>query len=254
MNSTRPSSPSALALSRRRADLLAGDVIGLDRDAVMPRHVKRQRPPAASRLDHRRSRLEPELAADQFHLGGLRFFQRNLGRRKVGARVNHLPIEPEAIEVVADVVVMIDVRSRAAQRVGPRPAPPLGQGCRQAAARLRVFGTVDDFEELQEIALDLDAAVAEGVAKIQVDIGQKLPERAAVVDFHPGLGSGVADRFTVPKHQGDRRVADGAQQAANQPALHGPHPAAFPTGSRLNQSSRRPAGPFRRQGRPRRNR
>ena len=76
--------PLGLGVLAGRADLLAGDVIGLHVDAVMPRHVKGQCPPAASRLDHRFSRLEPELAADQFHLGHLRFFQGNLGRRKIG--------------------------------------------------------------------------------------------------------------------------------------------------------------------------
>ena len=128
--------------------------------------------------------------------------------------------------------MVIDVRSRTAERVGPRLAPPLGQGRRQTAGRLCVFGAINDFQELQEIALDLDTAVAERVAKVQIHVGQKLPKRVAVVDFHVGFGSGMADGFTVPKHQRDRRVANGAQQAANQPALHGPHPAAFPAGSR----------------------
>ena len=79
--------------------------------------------------------------------------------------------------------------SRHSARAAARPP----RGCALRA--------VDHFQELQEIALNLHTAFAQRIAKGQIDVGQELPERAAVVDYQPGLGRSVAVRLAVPKHQ-----------------------------------------------------
>ena len=98
----------------RIGDLLGGYVVGLHRDAVVLGHVQRQRAPAAARFDHRFAGREAQLAADVVELRCLRLLQRHRGVGKIGAGVDHVPVEPELVEIVADVVMVVDI--------APRPA------------------------------------------------------------------------------------------------------------------------------------
>ena len=99
---------------RRRArarvpDLLVGDVERPDVCAVLARHVDGERAPAAPCLDHALPGPQLELPAHMVHLGLLRFLEGGVLARVVGAGVHHFLVEPEPIEVVADIVVVVDV-------------------------------------------------------------------------------------------------------------------------------------------------
>jgi hypothetical protein len=78
------------------------------------------------RLDDAIPGSEVDLAADVLHLRQLRLLEARLRGGEVGAGVDHLLVEPQAIEVVADVVVVVDVVASAAAGVGPVPpaTPP----------------------------------------------------------------------------------------------------------------------------------
>src|SRR5271167_201360 len=118
----------ALALRpfARIHDLLMRDVEGLHPDAVALRHVNGQRSPAAAGFYHGFAGLQPKLATDHFELGLLRRFERGLGPREIGTGVKHALVEPQAVKVVGQVVVALDVGARATRRVGLEPVKPLG--------------------------------------------------------------------------------------------------------------------------------
>ena len=101
-----PSRARALA---RVGDLFLRDVEGADLDAVLARHVQREGAPSAAGFDDLLAGPEHQLAADVVELRALRLLQRGVRRVVVRAGVDHLLVEPQAVEVVAQVVVMLDV-------------------------------------------------------------------------------------------------------------------------------------------------
>jgi hypothetical protein len=136
-----------------KENLLVRDVERADRDAVVARHVQRQRAPSASRFDHGLARRETQFPADEIELGDLRFLERGIGAREIRARVDHVAVEPARVEVVAEVVVAADRRPRAiacafeqALRGVPLRRPPVTRH------------GVDAFQERFEIG-NLDAPV-----------------------------------------------------------------------------------------------
>src|SRR3546814_18371576 len=69
------------------------------------------------------SDLERQLRRDMRLLGDLCFLQRHVRPRPVSAAILHVRVEEEAVEVVADVVMMLDVGARpalAVDRADPR--------------------------------------------------------------------------------------------------------------------------------------
>ena len=124
-SSTRPARPSRARPLGRVADLLARNVPGAHLDAVVARHVQREAAPAATRLEHALAGPQPQLAADVVHLGALRGLQRHAGLGEIGAGVLHrLAVEPGGVEVVAEVVVPVDVVVRGRQRRDAAPGRP----------------------------------------------------------------------------------------------------------------------------------
>ena len=101
------------------------------------------------------------------------------GVGEVGARVlQRLAVEPQLVEVVADVVVVVDValRLREVRRQGP-PA-------REQLAECRVLGgiAIRFLEQGQKVAADLEAARAVEIAEVQVGVHDQHPQRLAVED------------------------------------------------------------------------
>ena len=92
----------------------------------MSGHVQRQCPPPAAGLDDVLPWSQRELPADQVELGALRDLQRRVGRLEVGAGVNHALVEPEPVEVVAQVVVDMHVLPGGPGRSGPHASGVLG--------------------------------------------------------------------------------------------------------------------------------
>ena len=76
-----------------------------------------------SGLDHPLPRAKLEFLADAMHLGNLRLLERAALIREIRAGIHHLLIEPQAVEVVAEIVVAVDVLSGGLQVVGLLPPP-----------------------------------------------------------------------------------------------------------------------------------
>jgi hypothetical protein len=89
----------------------AGHLVGIRRRAFG------KAAPAAADLQHRRARF-PELGQDALILvllGAVEFVGPGIERRGIG----HAGIEPQRIEIVADVVMVLDVARRALDRIAP---------------------------------------------------------------------------------------------------------------------------------------
>ena len=103
----------------RVRDLFPGVVVGAYLDAVMLCHVQGQRAPAAACLDDSLPRLELQLPAHVIELRDLRLVQCGGRCVVVGAGVHHALIQPQLVEIVAEVIVVMHVVPRAAERIGP---------------------------------------------------------------------------------------------------------------------------------------
>ncbi len=102
----------------RVVQLLTRDVDGRDAHPVMPRHVQGQGAPATSGFDDRLARLQSQFAADPIELCALRHVERRLWRFEVRTGVHEFAVEPQSVEVVAEIVVMVHVPAGTAERVG----------------------------------------------------------------------------------------------------------------------------------------
>ena len=121
----------------RVRDLLLRDVEAAHAHAVVLRHEQREAAPAAAGLDDALAGLQLQLAADVMHLRLLRLLDRHRGIREVRAGVlQRLAVEPQLVEVVAEVVVVVNVALRVRQ-VGRELA-----GRARAPGRWPVFSDV----------------------------------------------------------------------------------------------------------------
>ena len=157
----------AVRLLARPGQLLTGNIEGAHPHAMLLRHVARQSAPAAAGFDHLLSGLQSQLAADVLELGELGLLEAEVRRLEVGAGVLHRSaVEPLAIEVVAQVVVAMDVVARvgevgaAPRAVLPEAAQPGGPG---PAGALQM--PVDLDQHVAEVAVHPQAAGAEQLAK-----------------------------------------------------------------------------------------
>ena len=114
------------------------------------------------------------------HLGDLGLLEGRVGGREIGAGVDHLPVEPEGVEVVAEIVVMVRVGTRAAARVAApeHPAPPPPEPCQPVAP----LGPEDGVQHLLQVTVDLDPPVRVGVAEVELGRRPEEPEQ------RPGVG------------------------------------------------------------------
>jgi hypothetical protein len=95
------------------------DVERANLHAIRTSHVQSEPAPTEAGLDHRLTCTKLQLPADMIELGDLRLIERGVRRGVVRARVGHRASEPQLIEIVADVVVMVNVLAGAIQRVSP---------------------------------------------------------------------------------------------------------------------------------------
>src|SRR6185437_3817597 len=135
------------------------------------------------------------------------------------------------VELVADVVVVMDVVARARERVAARPVL---QGARepaqQRAARLGLRGgAIDRLEQRDEITLDLDATLAVEIPEPEMRIAHEREGHATVgeADRCDGLPARRCDALPIREHERNRRIAERPEQASNEPPLGGT-PARFP--------------------------
>ena len=100
-----------------------GDAGGVD--PVLLRRVHRERAPAAADVEEALVLLQAQLAANVVELRHLRLLERVGLAAVVGARIHHARVEPERVELVGDVVVVLDRVAIVLLRV-----PPVGEAGR----------------------------------------------------------------------------------------------------------------------------
>ena len=189
----------------------------------MTRHVQRQRAPAAPGFDDPLAAIQADLAADVIHFRDLRLVERRRRRRKVSTGVRHRLAEPQRVELVADVVVVVNVLARARERVARTAMTPLREAAPERD-RLRGLRCADVqlLDHAQDAAVHVDFAGAVQLAELQVRIGAQAQERTAVRDAQrrDRRRAERRDPVAVPEYESDGRIAERVQQRANQPRFH----------------------------------
>ena len=213
--------PRTLGPLLRVGDLLVRDVEGAHPDSVVARHVQRQRTPAAARLHHLLAGLETHLAAHVVHLRLLGLLQGGLGVLVVGAGVDHALVEPQPVEVVAQVVVVADVLAGAARRVLSRPREAAQDRLLERGARLFLHRAIGPVQHVDEVALDLDAARAVAVPEPELRGADDGPQRPAVPDDDaprrlPFRRPGI---LSVPQREAQGRVSRFLHDPARKPPI-----------------------------------
>ncbi len=145
-----------------------------------------------------------------FHLGVLRLIQGRVRRREVRAGVRHGRAQPQGIELVTYVVVMMNVFARAMQRIGRPPVQPLPDASqrRNGIAARAGRALIQHLDEPAEIAFDLDLADAVQLAELQIGIPAQTHQRGSIRNVqgrHRVLG---ADALAIPDRQLNRRIAE----------------------------------------------
>ncbi len=181
----------------------------------MSRHEQRERTPPASCLDHALTGLELKLATDEIELRDLCLLQGRIRRREIRARVDHLVVQPQTIEVVPDVVVMMHVLASGARVVRSLPQPPRTTRTRERA--------VDGFEQFEEIALDIDEARHVGLTEIELGIPHPPVEGRPLLEYQ-GRDRRARTRGqfkAVPQHESDGGALDEHLDSRERPAVDG---------------------------------
>ncbi len=176
-------------------------------DAVHFGRPEQQRSPAAADVEEPLAGSKPKLAADVVELGCLRIVQSGPIGRKIGARVDHPPIEPEPIERVRYVVVVADVGAVAAPLVPP-DAPARRE--RGAAMRDLADHALGDRGHAPRAAGEVDVLLHIGPRqRAQRRRRERLqPAPGASGDLDLGFGR-QRNPAAVGQHQRHRQVAPG---------------------------------------------
>jgi hypothetical protein len=165
---------------------------------------------------------QAELAAHVVHLRDLGALERELGRLEVGAGVEELLVEPERVEVVADVVVVVDVGPRPRQRVAPH-CPEPGE---QAGSPAVLERSKRRLERRHQVALDLDPPVGVGVAEVHLGVEDQPHERAPVTEpQRSDRGAGGwregSPSQGITQRRGSHALREALQQVAVEPLTSG---------------------------------
>jgi hypothetical protein len=170
--------------------------------------------PPASRVNHTVARLDTKFSAHEVHLRGLRVLQRGIGRREIRAGIQHLAIKPQTVEVVAEIVVVMNVLSRGTRivRLLPEPPGPTPGGPESP---------VDLLEEPEQIAPNLNGAGHVRFAEIQFGIPDPAQESRAVSKENRREGR-PRQRWQlepIPQTQVHGRPAETLPDSSEQPSI-----------------------------------
>ena len=156
--------------------------------------------PAAADIEQAVAGLEPQLAAEQAQLGLLRLVEILLAGFEIGTGVDHVPVQPEPVEIVGQVVVVGDrlgiggLVMRLASRQGEIVLA-------QRAAHL-VADADDLFERSQQVYLPLDIG---GTEQIQAGMCQ-LRDQVGIPDNQgDAWGRPEVDLLAIPQPQLQRQ-------------------------------------------------
>jgi len=117
-------------------------------------------------------RFEVELAADVIELGLLGGLQAHVGGLEIGAGIDPPAIQPKAVKIIGNVVVILDVAAVLAAGVAP-PLPPFRTGFRLAIAG--IAQAVAEGEDVANIALEVEISLDIGTRQgAQTRIGERL--------------------------------------------------------------------------------
>jgi hypothetical protein len=150
------------------------------------------------------------------HLRLLRLLDRHGRIREIRARVlQRLAVEPELVEVVAEVVVVVNVALGVVQ-VGRQLA-----AAREDPADGGVFRrvTISLEQHRQQVAAHHDAPGAVEIAEVQVGVDQELPQRFSVHDAHAHDALAGRHFGLVPELDPHRRRPEVARNLLDQPAV-----------------------------------
>ena len=109
------------------------------------------------------------------HLRNLRFLEGGIRALVVSARVHQALVQPEAIEVVAQIVVMMNVLLGALVGVPAGPGQPAKQRSLELSDPNPVDGAVESGQDLDQITLNADSTRAHTVAESELRRGHNRP-------------------------------------------------------------------------------
>ena len=197
----------AFDLGAAVVELGLGQGDAVDGDAVVPGRPARQAGPAAADVEQLLARLEAQLAADPVQLLFLGGFQRRVVVGEIGAGVDHLRIQEDGVEVVADIIVELDEVLVAAARL---------VGADAVVAGLVPFGQLG---RASVRAVEQEGQGGPGDQSLVGPLGQV--DGAAVV---PAVG-GVQRRSALDPHvAGGEHLEQGHQAGLEHQPAHGAGP------------------------------
>lgn len=160
-----------LVLQAGGAHALGGEVVLVLRQghaqaarAVLLRGAQHQRAPAAADVEQRLPRLQADLGEDVVDLLHLRFVEGLVAIFEVGAGVDHVLVQPQLVEVVGDVVVVLDRFLVALLGVG-EVAHHAGQRA-AAGGGGRGSQAVADVDDVGQLAVQVDLPLDIGFAEV----------------------------------------------------------------------------------------
>src|SRR6266480_1024167 len=162
--------------------------------------AQHERTPAAADVEKPLARLEHELVEDVIELLFLGELQGIGLAAEIGAGIHHVPIQPQRVEVVRNVVVVLDGFAIALAAVAPNTPQsfaPVGSGASSEA-----FG---DAEHLQDRPFDSQVTFHVGLAELhEVGGHEEAKGRGArYADLHLGL-AGEVEGAAVPQLEAQR--------------------------------------------------
>src|ERR1700694_1758880 len=202
-------------------NLLVGNMEGPNGHTVVLRHVQCQRAPTASGVHNALARVELQLAAYVIHFGDLRFFQRRGRRRKIGAGVDELRVEPEPVEIGFQIVMLVNIVAGAPQRVALEMRHELRHNSAVPAMVSYRYRLIQGFESGNEVSFDGDAAFAIGISKANLWIKHQFEERSAIPNVEISHRRGIRRRnfYAVSESETDRWTAYRAINLSKQPSI-----------------------------------
>ncbi len=163
-----------LVLRQRDADAARAELL---------RRTDHQRAPAAADVEQGLSGLQPDLGQDVVDLLALGRGKVFIAMLEVGAGVHHARVQPEPVELVGYVVVILDRGLVRCLGVGEM----LGHAC-QCAAGLRAGGSreaVSHGDDIAELAVQVDLLLDIGLAEV-VQAGREQQGQGARLAYGQG--------------------------------------------------------------------